>query len=163
MSENVDNTNTSFEVYVEELLIDKLDPKKKKFVECLTGTYGLIAHACIKAKISRQTYYNWLQNDPLFAQVCEDVQEKTYDHVENSLLTNIKKGDTTAIIFYCKTKMRHRGYSDKLEISGVNGTPIQTQTNINFLTNEADVDAVMRLKIQAVKEHKELEYVKIES
>ena len=142
---------------------DKLDDKKKAVADALIKNMGLITAACMQTGISRQTYYTWIKEDSLFADICDQIQEHTYDIIENKLVTNILKGDTTALIYYCKTKMRHRGFSDKLEISGINGAPIQTQTNINFITNEADVDAVMRLKIQAVKEHKELQHVQTES
>jgi len=142
---------------------DTSDDVKKKFPDYLVETYGIVGAACQKAGIHRGTYYKWRKADPEFAKICDEVEIVTHSFVEDKLLAKIAQDDTTAIIFYCKTKLRHKGYSERVELAGINGAPIQTQTNINFITNEADVDAVMRLKIQAVKEHKELQHVQTES
>lgn len=129
-------------------LIDGMDGRKKRLLGELSKTHGLVTLACQQANIARASYYNWYNNDPIFAEACQEILERTYDHVENRLLQNIKQGDTTAIIFYCKTKMKHRGYSERLEIAGANGGAIQTQHSIEFKVNEADLDAIERLKLK---------------
>ncbi len=39
----------------------------------------------------------------------------THDYVESKLFELIEEKNPAAVIFYCKTKLRHRGYVEKLE------------------------------------------------
>jgi len=45
----------------------------------------------------------------------EEANERTIDMVEGQLLTQIKRGNITAIIFFLKTKAKHRGYIERHE------------------------------------------------
>ncbi len=106
--------------------------KKAKLLEYLRETSGIVAYACEKAGISRVTYYNWYKEDPEFALKADDVQELQIDFAEASLLKKIKNEDTTAIIFYLKTKGKDRGYSERREITGVDGKAIQISKELDF-------------------------------
>ena len=57
-----------------------------------------------------------------------EASETTIDFVESQLLKNINEGDTTSIIFFLKTKAKHRGYVERQEISGANGAPLASVT-----------------------------------
>ena len=89
--------------------------KKKEFIKFLNEAKGIISYACDKIGISRQTYYNWLQNDKKFAEEVEVCSERTIDLVESKLLSAISNDDITAIIFYLRTKGKKRGYVEKTE------------------------------------------------
>lgn len=123
-----------------------MDSNKKKFLELLDAAHGVIVTACKSMNnMSRQTYYNWLKDDPEFAQAAEEVQENAIDFVEGKLMEKVNgisvqsynaKGEPvvyeqppsdTAIIFFLKTRGKKRGYVERNEVD-VNG-------NIN-LANE---------------------------
>lgn len=91
------------------------DERKDKFVDALTNAKGIIYLACEAVGISRQTYYNWRKSDEVFREAVDEVLETQVDWVENKLLDLINAGDTTATIFYLKTKGKKRGYSDKAQ------------------------------------------------
>lgn len=38
--------------------------------------------------------------------------------IEHALLNKISSGDTAAIFFYCKTKLKIRGYTERSEVAG---------------------------------------------
>ncbi len=90
-----------------------MEEKKETFLEELAKGNGIIATACEKAGISRTTYYRWCAADPVFKEKADEVTETQVDFVESKLLQQINEGDTTAIIFYLKTKGKKRGYNEK--------------------------------------------------
>ncbi len=89
---------------------------KKEYLTALEKNLGVITSACKASNIPRRTVYNWLQKDEKFKVAVDDIQEVALDYVESKLLSNIKAGDTTAIIFYLKTKGKSRGYIERKEI-----------------------------------------------
>lgn len=90
---------------------------KKKFLGFLKESGGIITIACENTGISRTTFYNWRNADMYFRQAVDEILGMQGDFVESRLLDLIKAGDTTATIFYCKTKLKNRGYSEKMAIS----------------------------------------------
>lgn len=89
--------------------------KQTAFLKALAESQGLISYACEKTNISRQTYYNWCEKYPDFAQKCEDISEATLDRVEGKLLSAINEENIAAIIFYLKTKGKKRGYVEQVD------------------------------------------------
>jgi len=89
--------------------------KQRKFIEILKNSLGIVTTSCKKANVSRATYYLWKNGNPEFSKLCDEVIDITVDVVEQSLLNNIIKGDTTAIIFYLKTKGKSRGYVEHVQ------------------------------------------------
>lgn len=90
--------------------------RKDNFLEVYKNNMCIVASSCLKAGISRQTFYEWRREDPDFASKCEEIEELQKDMAEASILKQIKEGNTTMTIFYAKTKMRDRGYGEKVEL-----------------------------------------------
>lgn len=90
-----------------------METKKVKFLEELTKAFGIVSVACQYAGVARSTFYHWRDTDADFRREVEDILEIQGDFVESKLLENIKGNDTQSIIFYCKTKLKKRGYTDK--------------------------------------------------
>ena len=89
---------------------------KEIFIEVFENKGGNINASCKAFGISRQTFYNWKNDDDEFASKIRDVQEGLIDFVESKLMENIKDNDTTSTIFYLKTKGKSRGYTERQEI-----------------------------------------------
>lgn len=92
-----------------------MEAKKKTYLEILKTSFGNISKACDKVGISRRSVYNWMEADEEFKDAVQNIEEYIIDDVEDALLTQIKEGNTTATIFYLKTKGKHRGYTEKIE------------------------------------------------
>lgn len=101
--------------------------KKQTFLAKMKSTLGNITASCQAAEISRQTYYNWIEADPAFKQAVDDINEESVDFAESSLKQQIKDGDTTATIFYLKTKGKNRGYVEKTETESVVKAEVKTE------------------------------------
>jgi hypothetical protein len=54
--------------------------------------------------------------------------EEIGDKVEGMLMRKIMEGDTAAIMFYCKTKLKHRGYQEDAKAN--NTGPSKTKINV---------------------------------
>lgn len=102
-----------------------MDSNKKKFLDILEKSYGIVLTACKSCSLPRSTYYKWLKEDNEFKERVDDIQEMAIDFVESKLIQRIA-GDyetdpsDTAIIFYLKTKGKKRGYVERMEIDNVN-------------------------------------------
>ena len=86
---------------------------------------GIVTFACEKVGLSRQTFYRWYRDDSEFKERADAINELQIDIAEASLLKKIQKGDTTAIIFYLKTKGKSRGYTERKEIVAPDGVGVQ--------------------------------------
>jgi hypothetical protein len=101
--------------------------QKKAMLEALEKSLGIVTKACKMVGISRETHYSWLRNDEKYAAAVSEVGEVALDFAESKLHEKINSGDTTAIIFYLKTKGRERGYVEKFQGVNINGAEIVIQ------------------------------------
>lgn len=88
--------------------------KKETFIGNLKAAGGIICVACESTGISRSTYYDWYNRDESFRRKVEEVMEAQIDYVESKLMNLINAGDTTATIFYLKSKGKNRGWNERL-------------------------------------------------
>ena len=96
---------------------------KKELLEALIQSLGIVTTACKKVGISRTTYYDYLK-DADFKKQVDDIAEVAVDFAESQLHKQIQTGNTTATIFYLKTKGKQRGYVERQEIdANINQTP----------------------------------------
>ena len=101
-----------------------MEEKKEKFLEALAHGYGIIATACEAIGIGRSTYYRWYNADPETREKVDEITETQVDFVESKLMQSINANDTTAIIFYLKTKGKKRRYSDKAQPKTADPLPV---------------------------------------
>lgn len=120
---------------------------KKAVLEALEAYKGIVTDACRKVGISRQTFYDWLKDDPDFKSAADEIQEVALDFVESKLFERINgveviKGidkesgeeityslppDVQAISLYLRTRGKKRGYVERQEID------LNTPTGIRII------------------------------
>lgn len=100
---------------------DRVAQEKADLLQALANTSGIVSSACKAANVSRMTYYRWYNEDPDFREKADDIKELQKDFAESLILKKMKEGDTTMIIFYAKTQMKDRGYTERKEITGKDG------------------------------------------
>lgn len=89
---------------VELRAVDKLDAKKRRFVDLYDQLFGHITNTCQATGISRQTYYDWLDDDPIFARAILESESHLNDEIRDVLINKAASGDMTAVIFYLKNR-----------------------------------------------------------
>lgn len=105
-------------------MANKTEHIKKQLLETLEQTLGVVTSACKKVGISRTTYYEYLKTDEEFKKAVAEIETVALDFAESQLHQQIKGGNTSATIFYLKTKGKKRGYVERQEHAGVEGRPI---------------------------------------
>jgi predicted DNA-binding transcriptional regulator AlpA len=113
----------------------KSDILKKKLVESLEKSLGVVTTACKQTGVNRSTFYEWYNKDEEFKKEVDSIGDIALDFAESQLHKQIKDGNSTATIFYLKTKGKRRGYVERQEITGADGSPTSFKIEI-IDTNE---------------------------
>lgn len=92
--------------------------KKELFLMSIIETLGNVSEACKLCGINRREFYEWLAKDEEFKSSHTDTIEREIDFAESKLKQEINDGNTTAIIFYLKTKGKKRGYIETQDTTG---------------------------------------------
>lgn len=102
----------------------------EQVAEAVKKSYGIINGAAVALGCSRQTVENYIKKYKVVKDAYSEANEITLDFVETEFLKKIKSGDTTAMIFYLKTKGRQRGYIERHELTGADGGSIKVDATI---------------------------------
>jgi ACT domain-containing protein len=89
---------------------------KKAMIEALEKSLCVVTSACKQVGINRSTHYEWIKNDPEYADQVKNLENIVLDFAESQLHKQIKDGNTTATIFLLKTKGKGRGYIERQEV-----------------------------------------------
>lgn len=100
---------------------------KKKLVSEIVRTKGFKTIACTNLGVNPRTFRQWVTDDAEFRQAVRDAVsiagENRDDTAEKKLFDLVSAGDTTAVIFYAKTRLKDRGYSEKPRPNAVAPSP----------------------------------------
>jgi hypothetical protein len=106
--------------------------KKEAVLEALEKSLGVVTTAVKSVGVARSTYYKWLKEDEDFSKKVKDIENIALDFAESQLHSQMSNGNTSATIFYLKTKGKKRGYIEKSELDISSGNePIKINVNID--------------------------------
>ena len=118
---------------------------KQKMIEALRMSMGIVTRAVGMVETSRAQYYVWLKEDSVFSAIVQEISEEAIDMVEGKmyqLINGVETVHPTAvnpdgspvifdtlpdkilIMFYLKTKAKHRGYIERTEVGITKAEPI---------------------------------------
>lgn len=126
---------------------EDIQRNKERLLISLKDCSGIVTFACEKVGLSRQTFYRWYREDAEFKERADAINELQIDIAEASLLKKIQKGDTTAIIFYLKTKGKSRGYTERKEIVAPDGVGVQVTSKDFDVSKLSDKERKLLLSI----------------
>lgn len=92
-----------------------MDIQKRAMIEALEKSLGIVTTACKTVGIARSTHYKWYEADIDYRKAVDDISDIVLDFAESKLHKQIDSGDTTATIFFLKTKGKRRGYIERVE------------------------------------------------
>ena len=108
----------------------KREQTAQRIIVALKETKGLLTLAASKAGVSYRTVNRYANEYPLVREAVQEAKESMLDFAEEGLFTEIKARNMTAIIFYLKTQGKHRGYTERQEITGEGGKPIKAEITV---------------------------------
>ena len=132
---------------------DEEAQEKASFLSALKASKGIIQTACDACGITRAMFYRWRDGDSGFKAKYDEVNEGQIDKVESKLLRKIDDGDTTAIIFYLKTKGKSRGYSERTVDNGHQLAHVQQQNEAPKAQNANDGAKAIEKKVSSKKRY----------
>lgn len=123
-------------------------PSIEQFTHVANACGGILSDIAANFSVTRQTVYNWCEEDAEFKQTLEDSRERFVDLAESNLrklvagVPAIEKGENgenrfagwverpseTAIIFTLKTRGKKRGYVERSEVAA----DVNMQGSINI-------------------------------
>ena len=113
------------------------DILKKKMIEALEKSLGVVTTACKTAGVARSTHYDWMAADAKYKEAVEGLQDVALDFAESKLFKSIENGSDTATIFYLKTKGKKRGYVERQEIAHEIEKPIFKPIDLDVDTDDS--------------------------
>lgn len=96
----------------------------QQVIDALHEAKGYVSKAASILQCEPQTVYNYRDRYVSVAKAWNAIREARHDSVESALAGRIAAGDTTAIIFYLKTQCKERGYTERFEHAGIDGSEI---------------------------------------
>ena len=123
----------------------KREETAARIIKAIRESNGLLTQAAAKAGMGYRTIKRYVAEFPLVKEAADEAQERVLDFAEGKLIENIKARDNTAIIFYLKTKGKHRGFVERVESTGPGGGPIEIRDTREKLLAKID----RQVKLQA--------------
>jgi hypothetical protein len=94
-----------------------LRARQHLFVHALVSSNFNASKACGRMNISKATLDNWMQRDPDFADLLDQVHWHKKNFFESHLMDLIVAGDPKAILMVNQTVNADRGYGKKVEVA----------------------------------------------
>jgi hypothetical protein len=107
--------------------MDKTEQHKRAMLDALEKSLGVVTAACKAVGIGRTTHYLWMQEDAEYKAAVEALSDVALDFAESQLHKQIKEGNSTATIFFLKTKGKKRGYIERQEVEVASGKMFQIE------------------------------------
>lgn len=110
---------------------DEILQTKKKLALYGYAMRGLISEACRMVRVARQTWYDWIEQDPVFAKAAAEGKEFAMETLEAMAYSRGYTMSDPLLQFMLKHG-KPQVFRDRVEHSGPNGQPLPAAlTNVN--------------------------------
>jgi hypothetical protein len=107
--------------------MDKTEQHKKAMLDALEKSLGVVTSAAKAVGVGRTTHYLWMQEDKEYKAAVDELSDVAIDFAESQLHKQIKEGNSTATIFFLKTKGKKRGFVERQEVDVSSGKLFQIE------------------------------------
>jgi transposase-like protein len=107
---------------------------KKAIIEAIKDSGGIMSTIARRLGVTWHTADSWVKQYDETKQALQDERETILDLAESTLFRNIKDGNSQDAKWLLSTMGKNRGYSERQEITGVDGGPI----DVNAIIRKAE-------------------------
>lgn len=97
--------------------VEERNLRKKMMLAALKANQGLVTYAAAEIGIIPRTHRNWMKEDPEYKEAVQEIIEEFIDMVEKKLYEHIEVGSEKSLHFYLRTKAKHRGYGESVDVT----------------------------------------------
>jgi len=137
---------------------------KLRFLKALGEHRGIVSRAAEAVHIARKTHYEWLNEDPNYAENVRLVDDELCDFIEGAFIDKIKESSEACILKGISSKCRKRGYGDaqKIELDGELKSELSVPAEVMDMAldkiydkRQADAEAAAKAKTEAEQKRKQ--------
>ena len=103
-----------------------------QIADALEATAGIRKYAAKRLRCSPATIKNYIDRHKTLRDLEAQIVEDNLDTAEAQVLKAIHDGDLVAVMFYLRTKGSQRGYSQRYQIEGKDGGPVELKHQVDF-------------------------------
>jgi hypothetical protein len=111
-------------------------PSRAALIQALRENDGNMSAAARRFHCDRTRVWQIVNADPELRELTDQLAETFIDEAENKLFEAIRAGNVVATIFFLKTRAKHRGYSERLELIPLDRRDIEVELGQPIITNE---------------------------
>ena len=115
---------------------------QSQVIAALQEAKGLRAYAAQRLDCSLRTVDAYIARHPKVAEAAQQERESVLDLAESRLYRAISNGEAWAICFFLKTQGKKRQYTERVQVTGENGTPL-VPTTVTLRVEAAHVSAAL--------------------
>ena len=97
------------------------------FLDAIPGTGGIVTAIAKRVGCSWHTADKYIKKHPTIQRAYRDECERVLDMAEAKVIELISAGDPQMLRYYLSTKGKHRGYTERQEVTGAGGEPVILQ------------------------------------
>ena len=109
-----------------------------RVIEVMRACGGIKTAAAERLNVGRTTLYAFLKEHPAVQEAVDEIDEDIKDLTELKIIQAIRAGEMNTVRWFAEMKMKDRGYVRRVETTGKDGGPVETQQKLDLskLTDE---------------------------
>lgn len=100
-------------------------PKAQELIDEINAKRGNISAVARAFGVTRPTIYRWIKSTVTATEALESAREAMIDNAESILYKKVLEGSTPELLFFLKTQGKSRGYTERQEVTGADGGPLE--------------------------------------
>jgi hypothetical protein len=105
-------------------------PSNKTIIKAITNSGGVMSTIASRLSCTWYTAQSWVNASPETLRAYKDEEEKILDTADIGLYKEVQNGNLQAIKWIQATKGKRRGYVERVETTGANGQPLESNIKI---------------------------------